>query len=378
MNKKLAIVLAAVALSVSAAYYVTGKVIQDRLTEAVAKLNVNEEFAISLTSYKRGIFTSKAELEFANQDGSIKQSFAEHITHGPLIIGNTSRGFRISLAAGKIRTTPKNRLQDKLSIITLVDFSQQATTWFNLQDAKEVGPNNFQVTWDALRGELTHDLPITKLSGNLEIPSLKISTDDWQIIIKDLQWMREDDYHADSFNVREKYSFVDLVYIRDNATQVSIGETVLDNLRDNNGTNTNGLVTCNISHAKIVDQEFTNDNFVFSVKNLQSSPWDRFSVIALFNPEIFASLIKHYGTQFVTSGELAFEFPKNFSQALLSYLSFEIYRSSPMGKLDQRPMPEILKAMTTTVHALVKDALNRKLILDKGDRYALNFNLPRR
>ncbi len=123
----------------------------------------------------------------------------------------------------------------------------------------------------------------------------------------------------------------------------------------------------------IVDQQFKDDTIKLQANNLNRATLAHLPSIPAVGAKGAVDLMQELT---VTSTDVTLELPKHFTEAMISYVSFEIYRSSYLGRLDPRPAPAVLRDITGSINKLVRGAVQQQLFVDKGTHYALNFNRP--
>lgn len=363
--------------------FIAGKLIETNYNQVVEQLNGQNPPVLNILTYKRGVFSSDVELAY--DLGGEKLVLVQSIKHGPLMIGITPRGFRINLGLARVETTPKTELESKLYVTTVIGFTKSATSYLSLKNLTEPEQDNLRISWDTVYGEFKHDLAFSRLSGELRAPAVSVTTDKWQMALQDFNYQINQGKLAPGQQT-ESLSLASLSFARNgteliNLSSATIAKNSIINPAAGNDDNAslNYSVLGNVGHAKVAQQEFTNEQFEFMANNLAynvNTPMTNMLTL-LVNPRALVASAKSL-SQDAGAVDLKLEFPKKFSEALLAYLSFEIYRTSPLGQVDKRPEQVVLKDISASVNGLLREALKKKIILERGSNYALNFNMVKR
>lgn len=385
MTKRLSLVLASLTLAILAAYFLTGKLIQKGYYETLAKINSQPNVKVNLLSYKRGFFHSTAEItvELGKENLADEQviPLRQVITHGPIIAANTQDGPRIKIAAGQITTTlgdPWGKrfeeyamVKNPLSIVTLVKFSKEATTWVRVAAIDQTTPTQFHVAWDAVNGFVEHDFNFSYYHGFITLPNLAMNTNDWNFGLKNVTINLDANKDAAQYNSSNTLTAENLTFSKLTQEVVrldGISAKLAFFTKDNNLAFD---LAATVVDSQIVDQHFKNDNIRVQADNINRATLANMPRITAMNAKATVDLLQELT---VASSNVTLELPKHFTEALLSYVSFEIYRTSYLGKFDRRPAQAVLQDITGSINNLVQGAVKQELFLDKGTHYALNFN----
>ncbi|HSX19936.1 MAG TPA: DUF945 family protein [Gammaproteobacteria bacterium] len=383
MTKRLSLVLATLTLATVCAYFLSGKLIQKGYYEAIAKLNTQPNIKVNLLNYKRGLFHSTADITVeVGKDRADEQVIPLHqvITHGPIIAANTENGPRIKIAAGQVTTTLGDpwgkRFEDyamvknPLSIVTLVKFSKQATTWVRVAAIDQTTPTQFHVAWDTVNGFIEHDFNFSYYHGFITLPNIAMNTDDWTFGMKNLTLNLDANKNDAEYNSSNTLTAENVTYSK-NSQEVVRLDGITSKLafftKDNNLAFD---LTATVADSQIVDQHFKNDNIRVQADNINRKTLASMPRVTTMNAKATVDLLQELT---VASSNVTLELPKHFTEALISYVSFEIYRTSYLGKFDRRPAQAVLQDITGSINNLVQGAVKQELFLDKGTHYALNF-----
>lgn len=385
LKKRFLLVLASVTLVISSSYFLTGKVIQKNYYETVAKINTKPNIKVTLLNYKRGLIHSSADLEItvgANNPATMQIiPLRQVITHGPVIALHTPNGYRVKVLAGQIKSSlganmqkllqNATRSEHPLTITTIVDFSDQATTWLNLTAIDQNTETEFHVQWDAITGELKHDLNFANYKGTFKLPLFEMHKPGWQFKVADLALnldtsRQENNYHSSNVLSAKSIDYskqgVELIKLQNVSTTLAFANKTENLTLD---------LIANVASSQIVNQQFTNDTIKLQANYINRDTLEHLPKISSLSPKATIDLMQQLT---INSTELTFELPKHFTEALLSYVSFEMYRASPLGKFDRRPEQTVMQDISGSINKLVSGAVKQQLFLDKGDHYALNFN----
>ncbi len=385
MSKKLFLVLTSITLAIVCAFFLSGKLIQNSYYEAVAKINTQPNVKVNLLSYKRGIFVSNAVLtvELGADDMADAQiiSLTQVITHGPIVAAQTPNGTRIKIIAGQLRTNLGDPLaknldnytsnQNSLSIVTLVHFNNLASTWFHLLAADQSTPTKFHVAWDPINGVLEHDLNFTYYRGSITLPKLQIDNPEWQFKIQNLAFNLDANTKETNYSSNNNLTMQYITYVKDSKEMIKL-EDIDAKLAFYTKDNNLALdIEAKVLEAKILEQQFHNDVIKLQANNLNRGTLANMPRVTDLTTKATIDLL-HQLT--LGSTDVTLELPKHFTEALLAYVSFELYRSSYLGKFDHRPANAVLQDISGSINKLVQGAVKKELFLDKGSHYALNFN----
>ncbi len=124
--------------------------------------------------------------------------------------------------------------------------------------------------------------------------------------------------------------------------------------------------------SKILQQKFAQDNIKLQINNLDTNNFPGLPAINALNIRTSLEFMQQLTNAKDT--RLTIELTKHFTEALISYLSYEIYKSSMLGKLDKRSDEVIMRDIASSINKLIVSSLNSKLFIDQGMYYALNFD----
>lgn len=384
LTKRLSLILGVITLAIGGSYYLTGKLIEKNYINSITKINAQPNIKVNLLSYKRGFFSSTAEvtLEVGTNNSADMQiiPLQQAITHGPIIIANAANGPQLKLLVGQIKTflgepwqtNLKNYTQNlqPLTITTLVNFSNQATTWLKLASIDQTTPSKFHVNWSEITGSMQHDLHFENYQGKINCPNILIEKPEWKFTIDNFVLSLDANKQNANYsshnilstkNIRLTKQGRDIIKLDDVISNITLF------LQDNNLALN---AEAKIANSQIVDQNFADDTLKLQVNNINRKTLSNLPRISALSPKGTIDLIQQITAE---STALTLELPKHFTEAMLSYFSFEIYRISYLGKFDRRPEQEILKDITGGINKLVQGAVKQNLFIDKGKHYALNF-----
>lgn len=385
MTKKLSLVLASITLAIVCAFFLSGKLIQKSYYEAIAKINSQPNIKVNLLNYKRGIFVSNAELTIELGADNLADAqiipIKQVITHGPIVAAQTPNGTRIKVLAGQLKTNlgepwakhleTYTTNKDALSIVTLVQFNNTASTWFHLNAADQNTPTKFHVAWDAINGLVEHDLNFAYYRGSVNLPKLQIDNPEWQFKIQNLALNLDANNKEASYSSNNSLSMQYITFIKDAKEMVK-----LDDIKAKLAffTKENNLaldIEAKVLDAKILEQHFQNDVIKLQANNLNRATLANMPRFTALSTKATIDLLQDLT---VASTDVTLELPKHFTEAFLSYVSFELYRTSYLGKFDHRPANAVLQDISGSINKLVQGAVKKELFLDNGTHYALNFN----
>lgn len=384
LKKRLVLVLGSITLTIGSAFFLVGKFIQLDYYDAVDKLNAKSNFKLQVASYDRGIFHSYVQLNLQIPgDNAHPVPIQQTITHGPFIAVNTTHGISPRFIASQIETTFGKDWQEKLikltgnqkplTFTTAISFSNQATSWIKLAPIDRTAADNSHIVWSAIQGELQHDLSFANYTGSIAAPKVSISSPTSTFTINDmtlkLQAANEEPnfLHTDTFNTKLiTYAKADVEIIRLEDINVTLQ---LDKNADNN-IDINLLA--NVAKSLVYQQNFAQDQMKFIASNVKPANLLNLPKSRSLSPQTAIDFAQQMTAD--PSTKLNIELPKHFTEALLSYVSYEIYKQSLIGSLDKRSDLVILQDITNSINKIVRSALNQKLFVDQGEYYALNFD----
>lgn len=385
MTKRLSLVLASITLAIACSYFLTGKLIQRTYYENIAKINSQPNIKVNLLNYKRGIIhsTAKLSIELGSDNPNDMQVLAveQIITHGPIIFANTPKGHRVKLLAGQIKTSFREpwdkRLEDyttnkqPLAITTLVNFSSEATTWIRLSAIDQTTPTKFHFAMEPINGVIEHNLNFSYYHGFITLPELDMSNPEWQFKIKNLALnldANSKDFQYASSNTMTTES---LTYVKNEKDVIKLNGITAKLAFTSKNSNLGLDLEASVVDSLIADQHFQQDTIKLQADNINRATLSHLPRITALGPKGTVDLLQQLT---VASTNITLELPKHFTEALISYVSFEIYKTSYLGKFDVRPAQAVLEDITGSIHKLMQGAVQQQLFLDKGTYYALNFN----
>lgn len=385
LTKRLSLILASITIVVGGSYYLTGKLIQKSYYEAITKINLQPNIKVNLVEYQRGFINSTAELTLeigtSNPEDIQVIPLRQAITHGPIIVANTENGPQLKLLAGQIKTSLgepwqtklKNYTQNQqpLNITTLINFSNQATTWLRVAGIDQTTPSQFHVAWATINGLIQHDLHFANYKGNLNLPKMLMEKPEWKFTLDNFVLNLDANKQSTAYASNNNLSTASMVFAKQGRDIVKLdGLTaqITFFVKDNNLALN---AEAKIANSQIVEQQFTQETLKLQINNINNATLKNLPRVSALSPRGTIDLLQQITAN---STELTLELPKHFTEAMLSYFSFEVYRVSYLGKFDRRPEQEILKDITGGINKLVQGAVKQKIFLDKGKHYALNFN----
>lgn len=387
MKKRLLSVLSVITLVVGCGYFITGKVIQKNYYDAVAKINAQNNIKLNIVSYNRGFISSKVDLEVVSTSDNPETiqvlPLRQAITHGPIVAVNTPKGFSIRVLAGVIKTNFGEVIEQRLAestasakpleVITLVSFSNKATTWVSLTAVNQTTPTQFHVQWQPIIGEIVHDLNFASYTGTITIPEVMMSKPGWQFKVNDLAINLDTNSQNDTYFSSQTLSSKSISFSKQDQDVVTLNDLTTKLTFVNKADNLELNLETSIANSKIAQQQFSQDQIRFQANFLNRDTLQHLPSLSTLSPKATIDFVQSLTRN---STELVLELPKPFTEALLSYVSFEMYRSSPLGKFDKRPEQAVLLDITGSINKLIQGAVKQRLFLDKGNFYALNYERP--
>jgi uncharacterized protein YdgA (DUF945 family) len=385
MAKRISLVLGSITLIVGCSYFLSGKLIQKSYYETIEKLNKQPNIKVNLLSYKRGFLHSNADLTVEIGSDNIADTqvipLQQTITHGPLIMANTPNGNSLQFLAGQIKTTMGKVWQERmeqyttskqpLSIVTLVKFTNKASTWIKLTGIDQTTPNKFHVAWDPITGIIEHDLSFSNYQGTVNIPNLVMNKPDWEFkltdVVLNLDASNNEAHYASNNTLNTKA----ISFSKHNHELIKLDDIIAKLAFFTQGNNLAFDLEATVADSMIINQRFKQDNFKIQANNINRNTLGHLPRVTALSPKATIDLMQQLT---VDSTNLTLELPKHFTEAILSYVSFELYRTSYLGKLDKRPEYTVLQDISGSINKLVQGAVKQQLFLDKGDYYALNFD----
>lgn len=385
LKKRFLLVLASITLVIGCSYFLTGKVIQKNYYETIAKINTQQNVKVNLLNYKRGLIHSSVEIEVAVgvEDPTTTQiiPLQQVITHGPIIAVHTPNGYRVKVLAGKINTSlgaymqkilqEATKSEQPLAVTTIVDFSDQATTWLNLTAIDQTTETEFHVQWNTITGEIKHDLNFANYKGVIKLPFLEMHKPSWQFKASEVALNLDTSDQENNYLSSNILSVQTINYSKQGQELIKLDDINTTLAFANKDDNLTLNLIAKVANSEIVKQKFTNDTIKLQANYINRATLEHLPRIGVLTPKATIDFMQQLT---VDSTELTFELPKHFTEALLSYVSFEMYRASPLGKYDRRPEQTVLQDISGSINKLLSGAVKQRLFLDKGEYYALNFN----
>lgn len=384
MAKRLTLVLGTITLAIGSSYFLSGKLIQKSYYETIAKINAQPNIKVNLVNYERGLMHSSADLtvEIGSENLADAQIIPLHqkITHGPLIVATTPTGHSLKILAGQIKTTLDKEWQQRLeqyttskqplSIVTLVKFTNSASTWIQLTGIDQTTPTQFHVAWDPITGVIDHDLNFGNYRGSINIPKIVMNRPEWEFKVTDLVLnldANNNEAHYSSSNILNTKS---MIFSKYNHELIKLDDIIAKLAFFTQGENLAFDLEATVATSKVINQNFKQDNIKLQANNINRNTLAHMPRVTALSPKATIDLLQELT---VDSTNLTLELPKHFTEAILSYVSFEMYRTSYLGKLDKRPEQVVLQDISGSINKLMQGAVKQKLFLDKGEYYALNF-----
>lgn len=387
LKKRLFLVLSSITLVVGGSYFLTGKVIQKNYYETIAKINTQSKIKVNVVSYSRGLISSDAILEVVtaadNPAGPQILPLHQVITHGPIVAVSTPKGFSLQILAGVIKTHLGQALEQNLeestantkplTITTLVKFSNKATTWVSMTAIDQTMDNQLHIKWDTIVGEIAHDLNFANYKGVISFPEIIVNKPGWEFKVNDIAINLDTNHQDGAFYSSNILNTKSISFSKENQDIIKLNDISAKLAFTSKSDNLQMDLEADIANSKIVQQQFTQDKVKFQANYLNRTSLEHLPSLGSLDPKVTIDFVQNLT---VNSTELVLELPKPFTEALLSYISFELYRSSQLGRFDKRPEHAVLLDITSSINKLVQGAVKQRLFLDKGTYYSLNYGSP--
>ncbi len=387
MNKRIILVLSTITIVIGSSYFITGKFIQKNYYTVISKIAKRSDIKVSLISYDRGFFHSKAKiaLELPSSTPDKRETFVlmQHIAHGPIVVVTTPNGLRIKIIASKISTQLEDELHQQMvkytgnaqpvKLTTTVDFNDQATTWLKISGIDPTSSNTSSISWSTIVGEIKHDLKLSNYQGAISFPRISINSPEWVLSLSDVAVKINSDSSNSIYSNTNNLSAKNLVFTRNNEERLNMADIAMNlDLGIDQAQKFGINFALHIASSKIQQQQFADDMFTLQLNNIQANNVPSLALFEELSPRSMLTLLQQL-TKDVNSN-LEIKLPKQFTESLLTYVSYELYRNSVLGKIDQRSEDVIMRDITNSINGLVQGAINQKLFIDQGTFYALNFN----
>lgn len=367
-------------------FFLSGKLIQKSYYESIARINNNPSLKVNLLSYERGIFVSNAKITIEIGADNLSDAqvipVTHTITHGPIIAALTPTGHSIKFLAGQIKTNLGEHWAKKLeeytttknplSIVTLVKFNNSATTWIRLAGSDQNTETQFHVGWEPINGIISHDLNFTSYIGEITIPKIQVDNPKWQFLIQNMSFnLDANNKSNENYSSSNTFKSQLIAFTKNNKDIVKLNniDAKLSLTAQNNNLALSLLA--NVPSSHIVETDFQNDTLKLQANNLNREILNHLPRLDNLSAKDTVDLLQNLT---VASTDLTLELPKQFTESLVSYISFELYRSSYLGKFDNRPENTVLQDISGSINKLVQGAVQKNIIVDTGTHYALNFN----
>ena len=158
-----------------------------------------------------------------------------------------------------------------MSIVTLVDFSNQANTWLQLTSIDQSTGNQMHVAWDPITGVIQHDLSFNNYSGTISMPKLTVSTPEWNFNVAQINLKLDSQKNASGFSNKNRFETKNLSYTKLETQQVNLEDIAADiELSTTDGKLAVNL-TASVANSQIAQQKFAQDNFKILINNIKIS-----------------------------------------------------------------------------------------------------------
>lgn len=367
-------------------FFLSGKLIQKSYYESIARINNNPSLKVNLLSYERGIFVSNAKITIEIGADNLSDAqvipVTHTITHGPIIAALTPTGHSIKFLAGQVKTNLGEHWEKKLeeytttknplSIVTLVKFNNFATTWIRLAGSDQKTETQFHVGWEPINGIISHNLNFTSYTGEITIPKIQVDNPQWQFLLQNMTFNLDANNNSnENYSSSNTFKSQLIAFTKNNKDIVKLNniDAKLSLTAQNNNLSLSLLA--NVPSSHIVETDFQNDTVKLQANNLNREILNHLPRLDNLSAKDTVDLLQNLT---VASTDLTLELPKQFTESLISYISFELYRSSYLGKFDNRPENTVLQDISGSINKLVQGAVQKNIIVDTGTHYALNFN----
>lgn len=387
LKNKVILILAVLSVGLGTSYIVSGRIIQKTYYATVAQINASKDFKINIVEYKSGLFHSDAKLEITSLNNSEniipKLTLQQHISHGPLVAVTTLDGFKIKIAVSAVDTILSEELQQQLvkfthnpqplTLTTVINFSNQATSWFKLSEQKQTAENPHGVFWDAIAGEIKHDLNFANYNGSIVLPRISFNSSQSTLSIIELILYFDTGTHAQNYYNNNALQTKNIILTKNDVEQLKLHDlTVKFDINRNASKQLALTLSADLAESQILDQKFGHDVAKLQITNINVANIPTTGIIRSLSLKSIIDIAQQVTSSKETT--LSLELPKQFTNSLLSFASFELYRGSFLGRFDKRADDAIRKDINHSIDGLISSVLKQKLFIDQGATYALNFD----
>ena len=393
LQKKLTIILFTLIIIIVFSQYGSGILIEKYYRKSLSHPSEELKLKAVLKDFKRGLFTSTALIEInvpTNSDDSndSKNKFniiliQQKIIHGPFVIDFKYKKFPINIALAHIYNELSDQLKSQLvelfhndkpfTVITKLGFFGNGITIFSGVPIKQSTKTKFEVIWNGITGKINHSLDLSTMKGEAIAQKLSLKDPEYKLSINNIRF-NFDIKENNNLSIGDSNIHIDkLIYMEQNQALFKLVnlniKSVLNNDKDEQ-QKLRYLLKISTENSKILKQTFTENSYSLIAQSI--------------NPEFFDILHTNYNKKLALLDDLLRQLlssqakvdlilPKYFSQSLVAFGNFQLYKNSILGKIDPRSKDQILAEIFNTINAKFDSLVASKIFIDnKNEQYQLH------
>lgn len=369
-------------LIIGFAQYSSGFLIEKYYKKFFSNSSKELKFNIELKSFKRNIFTSNASIEisFPTNDTSAKIyviPIQQKIIHGPLVLDWQNRKFPINIALAHIHYELGEQFKAQLlelfhndkpfTVMTKLGFFANGTTYFTGIPIKQTTESKFEVIWDGFSGKIQHSSDLRSLQGKITAPRLTLKDTDIKLNISNINFNFTSKEHNKLSIGDSNIHIGKLMYFEQKKPLMKVINLDINSSLDNDKKAQDKIrysLTVNTENSQVLKQKFSKNSYQLAAQSLTT---EFFTVLHANYDKKFALLDDLLRQLLNSEAKLEISMPKYFSQSLISFVNFQLYRNSILGKIDPRSKEQVLSEISNNITAKCDSLVTNKVFVEEQD-----------
>lgn len=260
MNKTAIVVLAVLVVLLGAAAalpYWFGMQAESAYQAMITEVTQGGDLTVTSNNFQRGWLDSTADTSFTVAGSPITITMLNRISHGPLpidddfqfqpVLARVRTDMSIGLPAGVLKLPP-------LKAKTTVYLAGNSSSHLDMTPAKQALPDNGNVEWKGLSGDIETSADFKTSKGQLSAPGFSMSSTTGSLALDRLKVVLDQTRSASGFNTGTANLSIDKVSVDGASTgKVTIDGLALNTTTQETGGNLNSSFTVQFKEAASAD-----------------------------------------------------------------------------------------------------------------------------
>lgn len=368
--------------------FFTGSFIKHHIYKTSERINKNQEAKLEINNYHKGFFTSKADFTLRIPHSTDKK--LEHlipikssIIHGPLAFDLQEKDFIPKFALAHIKSKFRGQLEKQLqqifyhkqpvAIETTINYILGSKTQFLGIPISKRTANNLLVEWDGIKGTIKTNSHGSNWSGNIVFPKLKLIKEKTvvEVLNSNIQFDSKIAQNTAVGENRLKINTIKVDHENDNLAKVK-NLTLTTNLSDKAKNKFDLNIAANLENTNITNKRFNNSSFDLSVSPVSPLVLKALQTSSSLQAREAMSVLEDFGNN---KTKFTLTVPRDLVLTVSSLATYNLYKSSSVGKTDQRQFDELYTQFEKHMLHYFDGLKEKNFITEQENTYnvAINF-----